>query len=148
MSRGLRLFGHPVHPALVHFPVACWVLAPACDAAWLYTGDPFWATAALWLTGAGVALALVAAVAGMMDLAALQGRDDALRTAGRHVLFMSVALTAAIASLIGRLAEAPPEVLGLPWFVLAGAVAALATLTGGWFGGRLVYTHGAGRVDG
>ncbi|MFP4003836.1 MAG: DUF2231 domain-containing protein [Alphaproteobacteria bacterium] len=145
MSRGVRLFGHPVHPVLVHFPVACWLLAPACDVAWLFTDDAFWATAALWLTGTGVAFALMAAIAGMIDLAALEGRDDALRTAGWHVAFVSIALTAAILSLIGRWASEPEPLLGVPWPLWAGALAALATLAGGWFGGRLVYTHGAGR---
>lgn len=147
MARGVRLFGHPVHPVLVHFPVACWLLAPVSDGAWLYTGDAFFATAALWLTGTGVAFALLAALAGIMDLAALEGRDDALRTAGRHVALVSIALTAAVFSLAGRLSDDPAAFLGVPWPVWAGALAALFTLAGGWFGGRLVYHHGAGRVD-
>lgn len=144
MTKGLRLFGHPVHPALVHFPVACWVLTPACDAAWLASGGPFWSTAAIWLTGTGAVIGLLAALAGMIDLAALR-EDAAVRTAGWHATFMALALTAAIASLIGR--SLPQQVLlaGIAWPVWASALAALATLIGGWFGGQLVYRHGAGR---
>ena len=28
----MRVFGHPLHPMLVHFPIAFWTLGSACDA--------------------------------------------------------------------------------------------------------------------
>jgi len=50
----MRLFGHPLHPALVHFPIAAWLFAPLADAAWWLTADAFFARVALWLTGLGL----------------------------------------------------------------------------------------------
>ncbi|GMO11664.1 hypothetical protein TM233_04090 [Bradyrhizobium sp. TM233] len=54
---------HPLHPMLIPFPVACLVGAPLADLAFLGTGDSFWARAAMWLIGAGIVMALVAAAA-------------------------------------------------------------------------------------
>ena len=31
---------HPLHPALVHFPIACWSLATAADLAGLAFAEP------------------------------------------------------------------------------------------------------------
>src|SRR4030095_3664251 len=49
--------GHPLHPMLIPFPIAFFVLAFLCDLAFWRTGDAFWATAALWLLGAGLIMA-------------------------------------------------------------------------------------------
>ena len=55
---------HPLHPALVHFPITCWVLAVPCDlAGWLYFPQA-WYAAYLLILG-GVILAVPAMLAGM-----------------------------------------------------------------------------------
>lgn len=145
MRNGLRVLGHPVHPILVHFPVACWLLTPVCDLAGFLTHAPFWSAAAIWLTGTGAAFGLLAALAGMIDLAALR-EDDAVRTAGWHAALMALALTGALIGLIGRTQPRPDLFIGIAWPVWIGVLTALATVIGGWFGGRLVYRHGAGRL--
>src|SRR5579859_4778285 len=69
--RGLRLGGHPLHPALVHFPVACWTATPVLYAVYLLGRDlAFWRYA-WWCNGIGIAMALVAMTAGFMDLMAI-----------------------------------------------------------------------------
>src|ERR1041385_6409699 len=60
--------GHPIHPMLIPFPVACFVLAFVCDLGFWKSGDPFWATASTWLLGVGLIGAALAAVAGLIDL--------------------------------------------------------------------------------
>lgn len=142
MANGFRFFGHPAHPALVHFPIAGWVGAPLCDAAALATGDAFWSRAAFWLLAAGVAGGTVAAGAGLADLPALK-TERAQGAAVTHASLMSLAYFVAIASLVGRMAGDG----GALWPVFAGAGAALLTLAGAWFGGDLVHRHGAGRVE-
>jgi uncharacterized membrane protein/nitrite reductase/ring-hydroxylating ferredoxin subunit len=59
--------GHPIHPALVHFPIAFLFGAFGFDLVGRLTGNP-----ALWVTGGwlailGVASALVAAIPGFID---------------------------------------------------------------------------------
>src|SRR3546814_14287794 len=51
---------HPLHPALVHFPVACWSLATIADVASLWLGQPAW-----WLAGVLLVIGTIAALAAM-----------------------------------------------------------------------------------
>ncbi len=52
--------GHPIYPMLIPFPVVFLTTAFATDIAYWITGGPTWATASMWLLGAGVIMALVA----------------------------------------------------------------------------------------
>jgi uncharacterized membrane protein len=56
--RGVRstaaIFGHPIHPVLVVFPIGFLVGAFMTDLAFWGTSDPFWARASEWLLGAGM----------------------------------------------------------------------------------------------
>jgi len=52
---------------LIPFPIAFFVFAFLCDLAFWRTGDGLWATAALWLLGAGLIMAALAAIFGLID---------------------------------------------------------------------------------
>jgi uncharacterized membrane protein len=60
--------GHPLHPMLIPFPIAFFVAAFVCDLAFWQTGNTLWPTASLWLIGAGLAMAALAAVVGATDV--------------------------------------------------------------------------------
>jgi uncharacterized membrane protein len=46
MKLKLRVFDVPLHPLLVHFPIAFWLVVPVLDIAALYAGpDPWWTLA-------------------------------------------------------------------------------------------------------
>lgn len=49
----MSIRGHPIHPMLIHFPVAALLMLLATDVAWVLTGDFFWARAGLWLADVG-----------------------------------------------------------------------------------------------
>ena len=59
---------HPIHPMLIPFPIAFFVATFVCDLVFWNTGVEFWATAGLWLLGAGLVMAALAAVAGLIDV--------------------------------------------------------------------------------
>src|SRR3982751_2609540 len=59
--------GHPLHPMLIPFPVAFLVATFVCDLIFCRTGNPGWATASLYLLGAALIMAALAAVAGLTD---------------------------------------------------------------------------------
>ncbi len=139
----MRFLGHPLHSAIVHFPIAGWVFAAGADAAWLVTGDGAFLIAALWLQGSGLAAAGLAAIAGAADLGGLKRKPEAATAAMTHIAFISLALTAAGASLAGRLNTPPTEDLPI-WMFAASFAAAALVLIGGYFGGTLVYRHGFG----
>lgn len=134
---------HPVHPAVVHFPVACWSLATAADAVGLFWAPPWLWQLAFALTVLGCAFGLVAALAGFWELLKLPAEHPAGSTAHAH---MGLALTSwclYAGSALLRLHDRqplPPDALAL---ALSGA-GLLALLATGWLGGRLVYGYGVG----
>src|ERR687890_1008868 len=62
-----RIAGHPLHPMLIPFPVAFLVSTLVCDLLFWSTGNSAWSTASLYLLGAALVMAALAAVAGLTD---------------------------------------------------------------------------------
>jgi uncharacterized membrane protein len=60
--------GHPIHPMLIPFPIAFFVGTFVCDLVYWQTSNSAWATATPWLLGAGLVMAALAAVMGMIDV--------------------------------------------------------------------------------
>lgn len=133
---------HPLHPALVHFPIACWSLACACDFASLHFGELAWRWSGGLLT-VGCAMALVAMMAGMMELTRVP-ESDALRDVYWHMGLMLTATTLFSTRLLLRLDHLQPLAPDSLSLVLDGA-GFLCLAVGGWLGGKLVYGHGIGR---
>jgi uncharacterized membrane protein len=130
---------HPLHPALVHFPIACWVLAVPCDlAGWLYISQA-WYAAYLLIMG-GVILALPAMLAGMPDLAKLKNNKTVMAVAYRHIGLIGSAWILYLVSLMLRSPAASPGVAATG-FALAGLI---VLLMGAWHGAELVYSYGIG----
>ncbi len=132
---------HPLHPALVHFPIACWSLATLADFAGLWCGQPEWMLAAV-LLAVGTASGLAAMAAGFAELVKLDSDSPAMRDVNRHMILAMATWSCYAASLFLRLqgAVAQPGAAGLA-LSTAGFFLLCAT---GWFGGNLVYRHGIG----
>ncbi|WP_370459860.1 DUF2231 domain-containing protein [Pusillimonas sp. ANT_WB101] len=62
-----RIAHHLLHPALAHFPIACWSLAVVTDFASVWLGETAWHWSAGLLT-VGCVWALAAMLAGLMEL--------------------------------------------------------------------------------
>jgi uncharacterized membrane protein len=60
--------GHPIHPMLIPFPIAFFVGTFACDLVYWQTSNSAWAAATPWLLGAGLVMAALAAVMGLIDV--------------------------------------------------------------------------------
>lgn len=133
---------HPLHPALVHFPIACWSLATAADVTSLWLGDPAWKLAGALLV-LGTLIALAAMATGLIELMKVGAGHPASRDLNRHMLLMLTAWCLYATSLFLRLqgtALTRPEPVDLGLSV----VGFLVLGVGGWFGGKLVYAHGVG----
>jgi len=87
-----RIAGHPIHPALIAFPVALYTSTVVALIVHAVTGDPFWYRAAMWTNIAGVVMAVVAAIPGAIDLFSLPNRTRARTTGLRHAGFNVLAL--------------------------------------------------------
>lgn len=133
---------HPLHPALVHFPIACWSLATAADVASLWWGKPAWMLAGV-LLALGTLTALAAMAAGFVELLKVGAEHPASRDLNRHMLLMLTAWCLYAASLFLRLQGATPTQPGTVDLGLS-VVGFVVLGVGGWFGGKLVYGHGVG----
>jgi uncharacterized membrane protein len=84
MKTRVRLFGLPLHPFLVHFPIAFWLLTPVFDIAALLAGPSPWWALGLAATVSGVVIGALAIAAGLLEYLqpSLAGID--MRLAARH----------------------------------------------------------------
>lgn len=134
---------HPLHPAIVHFPIACWSLAVAADFASLWLGEAAWR----WSSGllaVGSAIALFAMPAGMIELPRVP-EGVPMRDAWVHMGAMLTAFAFFVMRLFLRLDHLQPLSPDAISF-LCDVCGFVALAVGGWFGGRLVYGHGVGGV--
>lgn len=133
---------HPLHPALVHFPIACWSLATAADLAGLVWGEPVWRLAGVLLL-AGIGFSIPAMLAGFFELARIAEGNPAIKDVNRHMIMVMCALAFYTASLFLRLQGThlvEPGMLAIGMSVLGFLFLAVA----GWLGGKLVYAHRLG----
>jgi uncharacterized membrane protein len=132
-----KIAGHPIHPMLVGFPIAFLVATLVCDLVYLNGGNPGWAVGALWMVGAGVVSALVAAVFGFTDFLG----DERIRYIGdawRHMIGNLTAVTLAAISWVLRVTQGAEEAVA-PWGVTLSVAVALILVYTGWKGGELVF---------
>lgn len=133
--------GHPLHPMMVHFPVAALLGLVAVDAAFIWTGDPFWARAGLWLAGVGAGGGWLASMAGTVDLLLVR-RIRRLVTGWAHAVMAVMMLSLATMNWLLRYGE--PGARVLPWGLYLSLLTALLIAAAAALGGRLVYEHAVG----
>lgn len=133
---------HPLHPALVHFPIACWSLATFSDVVGFWWGAPAWQLGGAMLT-IGTATSLAAMAAGFVELLKVPPEHPASRDLNRHVALVSAAFCLYFASLMLRWSGG---LLGRPAMAAVALDGAGLVLLGaaGWVGGKLVYQHRLG----
>lgn len=133
---------HPLHPALVHFPIATWSLATVGDLASPWWGEPAWRFSGA-LIAVGLVTALAAMAAGFIELLKVDADHPASRDANRHMLLMMTTWCCYAASLFLRVHGATlgrPDALDLGLSATGFVVMCIA----GRMGGKLVYEHGLG----
>ena len=133
--------GHPLHPMMIHFPVAALLGLVASDLAYLWLGDPFWARASLWLAGVGAFGGWVASLAGLIDLLTVTSIRLKI-TAWCHAIMAVMMLS--LASLNWLLRYAGPEQGMERWGLYLSLLTAGMIAVAAYLGGRLVYEHGVG----
>ena len=138
------MFGHPLHPAVVHFPLALLLSASFADCVWLVGLTRDTHIGAVLMAG-GLAMGLVAMAAGLIDFGRL--RPEVVPHAIQHMGVVGTAwLTYAIALYLRRGNLFSGAELNTVSITISIA-SALILAFGGWLGGRLVYTFGAGVDD-
>ncbi|MFB9868360.1 DUF2231 domain-containing protein [Vreelandella sulfidaeris] len=136
----VSIAGHPLHPVMIHFPVAALLALLASDIGYWISGDPFWLRASLWLSGVGTFGGWIASTAGIIDLVTVP-RIRRLVTGWSHAIVAVVMLS--LASLNWLMRYNDPDVV-LPWGLAVSLITAVLISVAGLLGGQLVYEHAVG----
>jgi uncharacterized membrane protein len=145
MEAKAKLFGHPIHQALIVFPLGVLATAVIFDVVHLITGNARWAEISFWMICAGVIAGLVAAPFGFIDWLGIPSGTRAKRVGLLHGVGNVVVVLLFTASWFMRQQDpATPAMLAM---VLSFAGGGLAMITG-WLGGELVNRLGIGVHDG
>jgi nitrite reductase/ring-hydroxylating ferredoxin subunit/uncharacterized membrane protein len=137
-------FKHPLHPALIHYPIGLFTLSVFFDILFLIQNGAVWMTdAALYTLGGGIVMGLIAAIPGLVDWSEIRSDHPGKKEATFHMLLNLSAVTLFIISLVIRLAD-PDQGNGglLPILISIGGL--LVLLFSGYLGGKLVYDQGIG----
>jgi len=137
--------GHPIHPMLIPFPIVFLVTAFVSDLVFWSTHADIWATVSMWLLGAAIIMALVAAIFGFIDFLANE-RIRALSDAWQHMIGNLVAVVLALINWYFRFSTGAGAGV-LPWGVLISLITVLLLLFNGWKGWEMVYRHHVGVSD-
>ena len=139
-----QIAGHPLHPMLIPFPVAFLVATFVCDLIFWRTGNPAWSTASLWLLGAALIMAALAAVAGLTDFLGDQRIRD-LGAAWHHLIGNVIAVLLSLWNWYRRYEAGDAAVL--PVGLILSGIVVLILLYTGWRGWEMVYRHRIGVSD-
>jgi uncharacterized membrane protein len=144
------LKGHPIHAMIVGFPIAfytCGLLALIVYAA---SGETFWYRASMILLFAGVAIALIAAVFGMIDLfVGVPPGTTTRRTGTKHFglqLLATILFAGAAFMMYSYWTARPPQppTLRVAPPLVIGCVAFVAMAAASWLGWKLVEVEHVG----
>ncbi len=134
-----RIFGHPIHPMLVPFPIACFVGTLLTDIAYAASGEVQWANFSSWLLTAGLIISIFAVIAGLTDFFG-ERRIRALKHAWIHGIGNAIAL---ILSIWNAFVHTHDGYTGVwPTGLTLSAIVVVILVVTGWQGGSLVYRHG------
>ncbi len=146
MESKAKLFGHPIHPMLIVFPLGLLVMSLIFDLVRAATGDADFSIAAYWCIAAGIIGGLLAAVFGLVDWLAIPSgtrakRVGVLHGAGNVVVVLLFAVSFLLRARAGGWDPTVPALIcSFVGFGLAGIT--------GWLGGELVERLGIGVDDG
>jgi uncharacterized membrane protein len=132
---------HPVHPMLVAFPIALWIVSLICDALY-YLGSRnwFWKGAAFYTIAGGIVGALLAAIPGFVDYLSLT--SPRLKKIATTHMIINLFVVALFVFNLGMRYNASPQSdkFGVALSVLGIFFMGIS----GWLGGSLVYEHRVG----
>ncbi len=145
-----KISGHPIHPALVAFPIAFYVATLASLIVFQAIRDPFWFHVAAWTGLAGIVMGAVAAIPGLIDLISIPSHTRARQTGIAHGLLQVVTLLLFLIATISlwRQWRTPLEVsLSATVPLVLSAIGTVTLLIAGALGWTLVQTHHVGVTE-
>jgi uncharacterized membrane protein len=135
------LFGHPLHPMLVPFPITCFIGALLTDLAYLNSANIMWSNFSIWLITAGLVMGGLAALTGIIDYAG----DKRVRDARPATPHMIINLSVFVIELFNAFVHSRDGWTSVvPTGLTLSVISVLLLLVSAWLGGSLVYKHRIG----
>ena len=139
------IWGHPLHAMSVAFPVALTFCNFGADVLYWWSGELFWARAAIWAAGTAFLFGLAAGATGTAELLMVPG----IRI--RAPAWTHFVIAVLLLSLLGlnwgyRLQGYEAAVL--PYGILMSGFNVLVVMVTGWHGGKLVFDYRLGTSKG
>lgn len=134
---------HPIHAMLVPFPIVFFVSTLASDLMFWLAEDISWYFASKWLLGAGIAMALLAAIAGLIDFLGERRIRD-LGVARWHLAGNLLIVLIEAINWYRRYRDV--ETVIFSGLVLSAIAVALMLITG-WLGWEMIARHRVGIAD-
>ncbi len=132
----------PLHPIVVHFPIALLPLSVAADLVGFFANIPSLSQTGWWTLLGAAGGAVVTVAAGLFDMSRATLSEEVHHRVHRHMYIGLVLLTIIIGLTIWRgMIFANGWVVPMLYLDLAVLAVALVALQG-WLGGELVYSDG------
>jgi uncharacterized membrane protein len=132
--------GHPIHAALVAFPIACFWLTLFTDILYWQTSYLMWQHFSEWLLLAGLVVGGLAALAGIVDMFRREVRAQG--PTWPHAIGGVIVLALAILNSFVHAADGWTGVV--PWGLVLSVVTVLVMAVTDRLGRSMVYRHGVG----
>ena len=136
-----QIFGHPLHPMLVPFPIAGFLGALVTDIAYARTANVQWSNFSIWLITAGLVLGGFAALTGLIDYLG-DARVRRQKPATPHMLLNIAVYVIQIFNAFVHSRDGWTAVV--PTGLILSMISALLLSVSAWLGGSLVFRHGVG----
>lgn len=139
-----RVFGHPIHAMLVHFPSALFPMSLFFDIGAYFLQNTCLACASFYSLGAGILFGFAATLVGSIDYARLPATHAAWNKASLHAL-LSVTWLVLFAIVFG-LKLKQNAILALPTIgqIVLSTVGVMGLIFSNFLGGDLIFRHKVG----
>jgi uncharacterized membrane protein len=137
----MQVRGHPIHPMLVSFPIACFVGTLLTDLAYWKTANVMWTNFSSWLLFAGLVMGALAAIAGLVDFLGNRSIRN-ITAAWVHFIGNAVVLVLALFNAFVHSRDGWTSVV--PTGLVLSALTVLVLLVTGWMGWTMVYRYRVG----
>lgn len=142
MKFARRVFGIPLHPLLVHFPIAFWMAVPILDVAALCAGprsSPRWWTLALGATALGIVIGAAALATGLLEYREPSVAGIDMRLAARHAVRTTLAWCVFSAKTLLVIAFVPAATWLMTLCLVLDLLGCILLVQGIYFGTKQVY---------
>jgi uncharacterized membrane protein len=140
----MKIFGHPVHPLLVHFPTALLPMDFALSLIYTFNTETSFALAGFYCLVGGTVMGFVAVLTGLTDLLSIPKNNKAAWATGLYHGFLNGTVIIVFAVFTYKTWQAYPQINISTASLVVKAILIVTLFTGNYFGGRLIYQYHIG----